>query len=250
MAAYTKLKIVQKMLSATDLENVTAIGDTVESEQAAELVDTVYIDILKDYDWPFLYTISTLNVSANPNEMTIPDDKFQINWIRYNKNDITYIEPKDMIILLDSRDQTLATVDSRGCYIDRDPTYWTSYDDETITFDSYNGNLVAAYCVCQFVRNPGTLSSDDSVPDLPARFIPVLIAGCLAEAFLTLKGDDTIGQMYNKRFRLGMIDMKKWARKVASAKRTTESGQDYSRGLMYAMNTGMTIVDTSSTTAG
>lgn len=247
MATYTKLKLVQKMLSATDLENVTAIGDTVESEQAAELVDSVYLDVMKDYDWPFLYTLANLEVTALPHQMRIPSDKYQINWIRYNKNDIIYIDPKDMVILLDSRDQTQSNVDSNGCLIDRDPTYWTSYDDSTITFDAYNGNLVSAFCVCQFVRSPNDLVGDDSIPDLPSRFIPVLIQGCLAEAFYTLKGDDTIGDRYQKRFRLGLIDMKKWARKVASSKKTTESGQDYSRSIMYATNSELRIIDSTST---
>lgn len=230
----TKLDLVQKMLAATDLENVTEIGDTVESEQAAMLADNVYATILSDYDWPFLYTISSLEVTTKANELKIPADKFQINWIRYNKKDVIYIEPKDMIILLDSRDQTLTNVDSTGCYIDKDPTYWTSYDDSTITFDSYDGNLVSSYCVCQFVRDPGVMLTDESVPDLPARFWPILVTGCIAEAFYTLKGDDTMGDRYQKRFRLGIIDMKKWARKIDSAKRTTESGADYSRSIMYA----------------
>lgn len=239
-----KLKLVQKVLSALDMENVNEIGDTVESEQVAEIIDKVYADVLRDYPWPHLYTIGTLEVTDENNVMRLPTDVFQVDWIRYNKKELSYLSPKDMVILLDSRDVTLDNIDANGCYTDRDPVYWTTFDDYNITFDSYNGTLEANKSKCQFIRDPGMVADDETNFDLPSRFVPVLLSGCLAEGFLTLKGDDSLGNFYYRQMRLGIIDMKKWARRVsASTPRTYDDDVSYARG--YTHNSNVLRISTS-----
>ena len=240
-----RIDLVQKVMSMLDLENVNVIGDTVESEQVAMLTDKVYADILRDYPWPHLYSQDSLEVTGEANVMRLPSDVFQVNWVRYNKRPLEYITPEEMTILLDSRDLTLTNVDSNGCYNDSDPIYWTSYDDETITFDSYDESLQSNLSKCQFIRDPGSIYDDTDEFDLPKRFTPVLLSGVAAEGFLTLKGDDSLGNFYYRQFRLGMIDMKKWARRVsASTPRTYDDDTSYARGYVTYPTSAIRIVET------
>lgn len=224
----TKLAIVQRVLSAIDSDEVSSISDTIESEQVAALVDAAYDLIIAEEPWPHLRDFRNLEVTPTPHLMKIPSGIATIDSIRYNKKDVSYIEPLDMKELLDGRDTTLPNVDSNGAVNDSDPTYWTSYDDEYIVFDSYNNTLVASYTQVDCYKIPPAMTSDTDYPDLPERFHQLIVFQAMADSFYTLKGDIVGYNIYRKRFNLGIVDMQRWAR-IVNKQRSTGANTNYGR---------------------
>ena len=227
MAKLTRLTLVQRILSAIDAEGVSTVSETVESEQVAQLLDSAYEAIVADYPWPWLFSIRQLEVPVS-NTMLLPSDMTQADWIRYDGKEVDYIEPKEMTVLLAGRNTLESNVDDSGAYNDRDPKYWTSYDDETITFDSYDTALSTIKTEVYGTRSVNALLEDTDIPDLPEKFHTTLLFRTIADAFTTLKSDTTNFQIYDKKAKLGMIDMKRWARRI-NKKHTTFSENDYAR---------------------
>ena len=227
MAKLTRLTLVQRILSAIDAEGVSTVSETVESEQVAQLLDTAYEAIVADYPWPWLYSKWQLETPVD-NTMLMPATTTQLDWIRYDGKEVQYIEPKEMTVLLAGRNTLETNIDDNGAYNDRDPQYWTSYDDEKITFDSYNMALVTIKTEAYGIKSVAPLIDDVDIPDLPEKFHTTLLFRTIADAFTTLKGDTTNFQIYDKKAKLGMMDMKRWARRI-NMKHTTFSENDYAR---------------------
>jgi hypothetical protein len=216
MAKLTRLTLVQRILSAIDAEGVSTVSETVESEQIAQLLDTAYEAIVADYPWPWLFVLDQLEIPV-ANTMYLPSDMTQADWIRYDGKEIIFIEPREMTQLL-----------SGGIPTDRDPRYWTSYDDEKITFDSYNTELSTIKTEVYGTKSVSPLLEDTDIPDLPEKFHGTLLFRTIADAFATLKGDTTNFQIYDKKAKLGIMDMKRWARRI-NKKHTTFSEITYAR---------------------
>lgn len=223
----TKLMIVQRVLNAIDSDEVTSVGETVESEQVGMLVDAAYDMILSEFPWPHLRDRRQLEVTPVANQMKIPTGIMTVNSIRYNKADVDYIEPLDMEIELDSLDPLEDNVDDSGAYTDRDPTKWTSYDDEFIIFNSYDGTLAASLTSVDTYKTPAPMTEDTEYPDLPERFHPILADQAVADSFYNLKGDVSGYNIYRKRVKLGMINMQRWAKKI---NKQTSTGTNVSYG--------------------
>jgi len=218
MPKVTRLEFIQKALSAIDSENVMTIGDTIESEQIADLLDTTYDDLIGEFNWPFLFTSGKLESTPESNVLKVPEGIYSIEWIKYDKELIDFIPYSEMI----------DRIDRDGIKTDTAPSYWATRDDENIVFDSYNGVLLPALSLIYGVRVPQRLISDTSVPDIPERFHTVLLHGLVAQCFYTLKGDDSLGDRYYKRFREGKVAMKRWA-KLHEEKHLTNKDLNYGR---------------------
>lgn len=229
MAQTTVLEITQRVLSAIDSDNVSTIDETVESEQVFLLVKTVYDNLLDDFPWYHLRERGNLEVTSTAHIMKIPDNVTHVMElvIRYDGEKVYYKTPNEMTDLLNGRDTTLSTVDSNGAVNDTDPNYWTTYDDENIIFDSYDGTLVTSYTDCWFAVTPDKLTTGNDIPDLPEGLSSVLLWGVLEEAFRTLKGDETAASRYENKYRKGLAKAKRWARNIN--KKESTFGQDYGR---------------------
>lgn len=241
MAKYTALDIVQKTLAVCNLEPVTDIDESVESDQVFELLKTSYDELLNDIDWDHLQTNdqlelvsfefrqTTLGVTANTVEMfKLPETALQINWIKYKGEDVEYLSPKEMTDLLDSRDQTAANVDAIGAITDSEfPQFWTTYDDTYIVVDRYDGSLTATDTDCLFITKPVVLGVDEDVPSIPERMMPILLNLTIAEAFATLVGDIVMDRRYRKKAKNQLAKAKRWASRI-NKKESTYS-QDYGR---------------------
>src|SRR5258706_9554655 len=97
MATMTLLDMTQNILDAMDSDSINSIGDTVESSQVANVIKETYFYIVAQRDWPFLKTHTTLVGLAdvsNPTHMEFPENCDKVFWIKYNKKDVTYMEPK------------------------------------------------------------------------------------------------------------------------------------------------------------
>lgn len=224
MAKYTLLQLVQQALSVIDAMNVQSVSETEESEQVVLIANRIYNELLDDYPWDHLRTVSNLEVTSTAHQMKIPDSVSSIDWIRYNNKDVTYITPYEMVKLLGSRDTTLSNVDSAGAYDDKDPQYWTSNDDEYVLFDSYNQNLTASSSDIGVVVQPSALSSGTDVADLPEILHGVLLNRIIADAFTTLKGDPSTGNIYEMKAIRGLAKAKRWARRYSEKRSTFNNG--------------------------
>lgn len=214
---YTLLDFVQKTLSAIDSQNVSDVSASPESEQVVLIVNRVYEDMLSRRDWPFLRTVGVNLVTTGPElwELTLPSDTMTLEYLRYNKKDLIYKTPAEFKYDIDFRDTSKTEVNSDGIYTDRNPSYWTSYDDETITFDAYDSTftgLLPALCYIQYIKDIGELTDNSDIPELPTRFHNVMLNGVLAIAFDELAQDTTKSQRKEAEFKKGMSRMFRWAR--------------------------------------
>lgn len=229
MAKYTRLTLVQRTLAAIDSESVTSIGESVEAEQIAELLDTVYDRIVREYPWPNLYTEFSLNVTSVSNEMIVPTEMLQLDTLWYNKKEVSYVTPKQMREILNSRNTSDSNVDSLGAINDLDPTYWTSFDDETIVFDSYDSSLVENLTTCYGILAPPLMLLDTDIPRLPERFHSVILDGLIAEAMQVMKDNSFGYNVYSKKYKNGMIKMKRWAQRINRERSYEGSESSYAR---------------------
>jgi hypothetical protein len=138
-----------------------------------------------------LGTLTGLADVDNPTKMQMPVGTNKVHWIKYNKKDVTWLDPKAFKDMIDGRDVDDATVDANGYYNDHDPNYWTSYDDDYVFFDSIDTSvdttLVSNKCVAYSTTVPSWTASDSFIPTLPEKMFPTILASAKAQAFLALK---------------------------------------------------------------
>lgn len=90
MASYTLLQLVQTILSSIDGDEVLTISQTVESQQVAVIVETVFNDIFDRAELKKakqLFTLTSATVAA-PTLVTLPtvtNPIIHLDWIQYNK---------------------------------------------------------------------------------------------------------------------------------------------------------------------
>lgn len=224
----TKLKLVQDTLALLDLDEVSELGETLESEQVGYIVDQIYDDLNGDKPWPHLREIGVLEVTSVPNELRISDGILTLNDIWYDRKKLDYLLPTDMLEMLLGRDTTLSNVDSVGAYTDQDPIYWSSYDDTIIILDGYDGSLVSALTKVDQYRMPIQMTLATDYPDLPERFHQTLFQGIAADSFYTLKGSTVGFNIWRNRYNHNKAIMKRWAKRVNRQRQTGEK-IDYGR---------------------
>lgn len=212
MAKLTLLEIVQDILNDTDSDEINSINDTVEAQQVAQIVKTTYFNIIEGKDWPHLNALFQLEASglgAKPNYMKLPEVVEDITWVKYNirnttdtkdkHTEIKYKTPVDFLYLLDQRDSSatniLVVTDGSGVKLnvinDLPPTYFTSFDDEYLVFDSYDSavdsTLQTSKTQCYGKKIPVFTISDSFIPDLPSQMFSYLKAEAKSTAFVVLK---------------------------------------------------------------
>ncbi len=206
------LDMVQEILSDMDSDEVNSIDDTIESEQVATILKSTFFAMMANRDWP--HTRQTIQISAigdstKPTHMKLQDGIKSICFINYNKvqfgdtrkkyEKIKYLEPDQFIFKTnlensDSEEVSIVT-DFGGIELlvrnDRAPTYYTSFDDEHIVFDSYDSQvdstLREAKVQAQAYVTPSWSSVDNFIPDLPEMAFPALVEEAKSRAALKLK---------------------------------------------------------------
>lgn len=195
MARMTLLEMVQDILNDLSSDSVNSIDDTEESIQVAQIVKTAYYKLINQRDdWPFLRTLTELTGLGdvdNPTKMQLQEGVNKVYWIRYNRVAVAYLKPEDFKALIDRREEQDDVVDENGYIINRDPICWTSYDDEYVHFDSYNGEeeatLQSSNSALYAIVEPAWEAEDEFIPTLPSKMFPILLADAKGTAFLTLK---------------------------------------------------------------
>ncbi len=213
MPKMTLLAIVQDILNDIDGDEVNNISDTVEAQQIAQVVKTTFFNIIENgRSWPHLEQLFVLEAGtvAKPVYMKLPEDVQEVKWVKYNKKqvgdaydrmaEVQYKTPEEFMAILDARVNDVAEIsqitDDSGVILnirnDAAPTYYTSFDDEYLVFDSYDSaidatNLVSSKSQCFGRRVPTFTISDTFVPDLPGNMFSYLLAESKATCFLNFK---------------------------------------------------------------
>lgn len=212
MATMTLLEMVQDILSEMDSDNVNSINDTIESLQVASIIKTTFYELIARRDWPHLnqlFRLDSVSDTNRPNYLKIPSGVQEVEFIQYNTRDssdtrdkyrvIQYLYPDNFLHKQNQLNDSLSNVsqvtDTTGVvfsiYTDKEPTYWTSFDDEYIVFDSYDSGvdttMQGSKTQCRGIKEPPWSPIDTFVPDLPPSAFSLLLEESKSVAFLTLK---------------------------------------------------------------
>lgn len=213
------LQIVQSVIRSLDLDPVNDVNDTPEAIQIADLARDVYEEISVNQDWAYKRTMTALSPSSDPDRpthMKLPDNLVLLHWVNYNKKKnasekdryekVQYLYPDEFIRKANGQntdnEHIKVVTDYSGVPFsirtDQAPTYWTSFDDEFVVFDSYEqksgATLVGARTQVygSFIR---PWSYDQSfIPHMPADVFPHYLAELKSVCSVVLK------QVTNEKF--------------------------------------------------
>lgn len=210
---YTLLEIVQEILSDMDSDEVNSIDDTVESQQVASIVRSAYMAIMSNRNWSHLRKLVNLvnsTTPAQPTHMYLESPIKEMVYVNYNcvKPDqpgrriyqtMKWLEPDAFLRRQNALNSDLTNVDviqdPTGIELlirnDKNPEYFTSFDDNVLVFDSYLSsveNTIQSSKVqaCAYIM-PTWTHLDDAVPDLPDEAFTLLIEESKSRAMLRLK---------------------------------------------------------------
>lgn len=210
----TLLDIVQDILNDIDGDEVNSIDDTTESTQVAQIVKTTYFSLIDSRDWPHTQRLIQIEASGDdtlPCIMYLQEPIKKISFVNYDKakasdgdrrkfDYVTYLEPDDFLRRCNYRDNTAANystmVDPTSgipftIRNDTAPTYYTTYDDQTLIFDSYDSQVddtlqqhkvqVHAYAI------PSWDHTDNAVPNLPDYAFSLLLEEAKSRASFKIR---------------------------------------------------------------
>lgn len=212
---YTLLDLTQKVLSSMDSDQVNTISETTESQQVVDIIQTVYFDIVSIGELPRdddLFQLVASGSSALPVTMTLPSTVADIRWIKYNNATVdapsAIYQPVYPMALIDfiematGMDASASNVQSYThtingasftlyCNNDRAPQYYTTTNDNTLLFDSYDNTVdttLQSSKTMVFGQKVFSWSSIDTfVPPLDDKQMQRLLHESKALAFAELK---------------------------------------------------------------
>ncbi len=263
MARENLLKIVQGILSDMTSDPVNSISDTAEAMQVARIVERTFLNLVNDRLWPStkrLFQLTASGEAARPTHMRMEDGVTEVDWIRYDTRDdvadpakyteIRYKTPEEFLVWTMNRDLTLpntqAVIDYSGSPLviltDQSPTYYTSFDDKHLVFDSYNmlvdSTLQASKSQAYGIIEPVFVMSDIYIPDMPSKFFPYLISEATSTAFLKVKEQFSQKDEQNAQRQKGHLSRNKqrlvdgrsrWNTRYDSGRNSAKGSSRYSR---------------------
>ncbi len=234
MPRLSVLEMVQDILSDMNSDPVNSINDTLESGQVARILRSTFYNIQNDRVWPHLAKLIQLESVADParpTHMRMSEDVQDIEWVKYNVSDdpdnplqfreMKYMLPKEFTQYVMTRNATSSNVqtviDYHGSPLlvldDRMPTYFTTFDDKFLVFDSYDKDvdsvLQASKTQVYAHGEPEFLLQDDFVPDIPSKVFPYLLAEAKSTASLKVKEQFSQKDEQNSARQKGWLSRKK-----------------------------------------
>lgn len=203
----TLIEMVQNILSSMDSDEVNSIGDTVEALQVAEVIRETYNDLVANNHIPTnegLLKLEPLNDPDRPVYLRLPDNVRNIKWVKYQRADgtfydVNYLCPEEFLRHIGQYDRLSGTVvsvkDHGGVSLVykayEEPTYWTTFDNEHLVFNSYNldveSTLMGSKTMCWGTKIPDFDLSDNFVPHMDINLFPMLLAEAKATCFVNFK---------------------------------------------------------------
>lgn len=196
-------------------DEVNSISDNAESEQITLICKTVFYDLASELNLPEHYTVFELLPSLTALKPTImyrPDTVHSIQWLKYNSFDsvstqdnfklLQYLSTDDFFRMNHSLDTTEDNVISFNHTIDGDsitfyarkdiaPTYYATFDDSTIIFDSYNAvvdsTLQKTKTLAYGAKSSVFIMSDSFIPPFDEQVFSLYYNECKSLAWVELK---------------------------------------------------------------
>lgn len=206
------LDYVQDIANDLDTDQIDSISDTFESEQIAQIVKSTYFAMMSNRNWPHLKKPIQLDGSTDlalPTHMYLKDDVKELVFINYDKTRLgdtgkryastRWVEPDDFLRILNNNNSANDNVDiiqdPSGIELlivnNKAPDYYTSFDDNTVIFDSYDkevdATLQGAKVQAQAYVMPTWEHEDDFIPDLPSEAVTALLEEAKSRASLKLR---------------------------------------------------------------
>lgn len=220
------LEIVQEILITLSADNVNSISDTEEATDVANIVQNTYFDLVANRHIPEhkeLFKLDALGDNTRPTYMKIPTGVRGIELIEYNTSldssdvsfsEIHYCEPLDFIKKTTHKDSTdsdtitMTDINGGTTLIVRNnkmPTYYTSFDDLHLVFNSYNSSvdntLQSSKTRAYGTIIPDFTLNDTTFPDLDDTHIRLLVneAKTTAHAVINKQVNPKIEQIARKQ---------------------------------------------------
>lgn len=206
------LELVVDILNDMDSDEVNSIDDTVESQQVAQIVKSTYFALISNRNWPHLkrgISLEAPGSDATPTHMKLASNVKELISINYNKvrdgetrkryEQVRWAEPDDFLRMTNHRNSDEPNIDiitdPSGIELlirnDQPPTYFTSFDDTHVVFDSYDiavdDTLQENKVQAQGYVIPNWLTEDDFIPDLPEEAFTLLLEEAKSRASLKLR---------------------------------------------------------------
>lgn len=205
----TLLEMVQRISEFIDGETINSIDDTRESTQIANIVKETYQYLLQTREINtrdnIVHFDDVVQTENKPNYLKYKDTVFEIFDLQYKDLDsgrysrIQYLDPEVFLqkaLSLDPNDtnvQQVVDYSNITYYIrkDKQPSYYTSFDDIHIAFDSYNSSLEATVhdnnVIAQGRYMPDFALEDSFVPNMAPQHFPLLLSKSKEIAGVELK---------------------------------------------------------------
>lgn len=214
----TLLELTQEILSSLDSDEINSITDTTEALQVVAIVKRCYFDIASKMELPEHFSLFELTASGDntkPTLMYLPSDVLNVLWIKYDKIGdgetasrilpVAYMAPEQFFEQMYSLDTDADNVVTSSLVVgsdslpifaldDKAPDYWTSLDDYTFIFDSYDADvdttLQKSKTVVYGQKTATWTQSDSFTPDLDAEQFSLLVNKAKSLAWAELKQAD------------------------------------------------------------
>lgn len=208
----TLIEIVQGILDDLGEDQVNTITGSYKSERVAGIVKREYAQLMSERNWPHLRQITAFSPygTAKPTHLLITEGTKKVIKIFYNTRtvsatkdnyeEIDRLEPDEFLYRINQRNSSASNIqtvnDNTNVKLliqnDKAPQYWTSFDDETIVFDSYDIEVdttiqESKQQITVYVEEQTFLIEDDFIPDLPSESFPLLYNRCLIAASTRMK---------------------------------------------------------------
>ena len=217
----TLLELIQRVLSSVKGEEVDNYDDTAESLVVRDIIKECYYTLISGKDFPELKTLFELNASGDstkPTLMTLPTDVVGLEWVKYNKiadgdtdpryEYVQYLPLQDFLDRIDGfdldEDNVLSLTVTTGSsdsidfkYMnDHAPSYYTSFNDTTLIFDSYDSDvdttLQKTKTKCYGLKSSTWTNSNSFTLPLDAQQFDILLKEAKAMAWSELRQVDNV----------------------------------------------------------
>lgn len=231
----TLLELVQDILNDLDSDEVNSIDDTFESQQVAQMVKSTYIAMMSNRNWPHqrkLLSLQTLGDDDLPTHVKIQDPVKELISVNYNKvrlgetrkryDPVKWIEPDDFLRHTNQRNSDENNIDiiidPSGVELlirnDLQPTYYTSFDDVVLVFDSYDKEVDDTIQESKIQARGYVMNSwdhsDDAIPDLPDEAFTALLEEAKSRAMFKLKQMQDAKAEQESRRQQAWLSRKAW----------------------------------------
>lgn len=236
MAKLTLLEIVNDIANDIDTDPVNSINGTVESTQIAQIVKTVYFELMSNRNWPHLKRTIQLEASGDvnrPTHMKLPELVKELVSLNYNKlksteltrdryHQIQYLEPEQFLRKINTRNvtdsNTVKVTDFGGAplYIrtNSQPHWYTTFDDEYLVMDSYDSDVESTLqeenTQAVVYVEPSWTHADNAIPDLPSEAFPLLLEEAKSTAFLVIKQSPNLKAEQKAKRQNTWLSRKSW----------------------------------------